>query len=104
MPKVASFRRQSRLRSRGLNWPIARETPASLLSSRAILHFTKNGGRCGTLAQHMAIHRPPANNKKRQADERPGELAQGVHTRGITIVIYLFLAGISLAVFAQTLR
>src|SRR6266446_3926055 len=51
----------------------------------------------------MAI-RPTANNKKRQADERPGELAQGIHTRGTTIVIYLFLAGISLAVFAQTLR
>src|SRR6266550_6201801 len=52
----------------------------------------------------MAIRRPTANNKKRQADERPGELAQGVHTSGTTIVIYLFLAGISLAVFAQTLR
>src|SRR6266446_5220699 len=51
----------------------------------------------------MAI-RPTANNKKRQADERPGELAQGIHTRGTTIVIYLFLAGISLAVFGQTIR
>src|SRR6266436_6473088 len=51
----------------------------------------------------MAI-RPTANNKKRQADKRPGELAQGIHTRGTTIVIYLFLAAISLAVFAQTLR
>lgn len=51
----------------------------------------------------MAI-RPTANNKKRQADECPGELAQGIHTRGTTVVIYLFLAGISLAVFGQTIR
>src|SRR5258708_29744291 len=51
----------------------------------------------------MAI-RPTANNKKRQVDERPGELAQGIHTRGTTIVIYLFLAGISVAVFGQTIR
>src|SRR6266480_6624865 len=52
----------------------------------------------------MAIRRLTANNTKRKADERPGELARGVPTHGITIVIYLFLAGISLAVFAQTLR
>ena len=35
--------------SRGLNWPTAKETQAWLLSSRAIFHFTRNSGRCGTL-------------------------------------------------------
>ncbi|KAF5406579.1 MAG: hypothetical protein Udaeo2_33510 [Candidatus Udaeobacter sp.] len=52
----------------------------------------------------MAIRRPTANNKKRQAYERPGKLAQGVRTGSVTVIIYLFLAGISLAVFAQTIR
>jgi tetratricopeptide (TPR) repeat protein len=52
----------------------------------------------------MPIRRPIANNKKRQADERPGELARGVRIRGITVLVYLFLAGISLAVFGQTIR
>ena len=52
----------------------------------------------------MAIRRLTANNTKRKADERPGELARGVPTHGITVIIYLFLAGISLAVFAQTIR
>jgi tetratricopeptide (TPR) repeat protein len=52
----------------------------------------------------MAIRRPTANNKKRQAYEQPVKLARGVRTRSITIIIYLFLAGISLAVFAQTIR
>ena len=52
----------------------------------------------------MAIRRPTANNKKRQASEHSGGLARNVRSRGITVVIYLFLAGISLAVFGQTIR
>jgi tetratricopeptide (TPR) repeat protein len=52
----------------------------------------------------MAIRRPKASNKKRRTDEQPGKLARGVRTRSITIIIYLFLAGMSLAVFAQTIR
>jgi tetratricopeptide (TPR) repeat protein len=52
----------------------------------------------------MARRRPTANNKKPQAYERAGKLARGVRTRTITIIIYLCLAGISLAVFAQTIR
>src|SRR4030095_4627205 len=51
----------------------------------------------------MAI-RLTANNKKRQARERPGGLATNVSDCGITLVIYLFLAGISVAVFGQTIR
>jgi protein O-mannosyl-transferase len=51
----------------------------------------------------MAI-RPTANNKKRQAREHPGGLATNVSNRGITLVICLFLAGISVAVFGQTIR
>src|SRR4029453_1264727 len=51
----------------------------------------------------MAIRRT-ANNKKRQAREHPGGLATNVSDRGITLVIYLFLAGISLAVFGQKIR
>jgi protein O-mannosyl-transferase len=52
----------------------------------------------------MATLRPTANNKKRQAYERAGKLARSVRTRTKTIIIYLCLAGISLAVFAQTIR
>jgi tetratricopeptide (TPR) repeat protein len=52
----------------------------------------------------MAIRRPTANNKKRQAYGRAGKLARSVRTRSITIIIYLFLTGISLTVFAKTIR
>ncbi|SRR6266498_1125958 len=52
----------------------------------------------------MAIRRPTANNKKRQACEHTGGLARNVRSRGITVAIYLFLSGISLAVFGQTIR
>src|SRR5438094_8510618 len=52
----------------------------------------------------MAVRRPTANNNKRQFNDRPGELPRGVRSRSITIVIYLCLAGISLAVFSQTIR
>src|SRR6266513_3769444 len=52
----------------------------------------------------MALSRPKATNKKQQPYERPGKLARGVRTRSITVILYLFLAGISLAVFAQTIH
>ena len=52
----------------------------------------------------MALHRPTTNNKKRQTYELPSKVARGVRTRSITVIIYLFLAGISLAVFSQTIR
>src|SRR5882724_5590436 len=51
----------------------------------------------------MAL-RPTANNKTRQFGDRPSELQRGVRGRSITIVTYLFLAAISLAVFGQTIR
>ena len=44
------------------------------------------------------------NNNKRQFGDRPSGLPRGVRSRSITIVIYLFLAAISLAVFGQTIR
>lgn len=52
----------------------------------------------------MAIHRRTANNKKRQAYERPAKPARPVRSHSIIVIIYLFLAGISVAVFAQTIR
>jgi protein O-mannosyl-transferase len=52
----------------------------------------------------MTIRRPAANNKTRQALRHPGGLARYLRSRGITVVIYLVLTGISLAVFAQTIR
>lgn len=52
----------------------------------------------------MAIRPPTANNKKRKAGEHPVGLARTSGSRSLTVVIYLFLAGISLAVFAQTIR
>ncbi len=52
----------------------------------------------------MTARRPTANNKIRQVDHDRGEPPRGVRSRGITIVIYLLLAGISLAVFGRTIR
>src|SRR6058998_1278129 len=52
----------------------------------------------------MAVRRPTANNNRRQFGDRPSELQRGVRGRSITIVTYLFLAAISLAVFGQTIR
>src|SRR5439155_26760926 len=52
----------------------------------------------------MAVCRPTVNNKKRQFSDRPSGLPRGVRSRSITIVIYLFLAEISLVVFGQTIR
>src|SRR4030095_6540534 len=102
MPKLASFPRQSRLRNTGLTWPTARETLAWLLNSRAILPFTNSGSPCGTLVLQMTGRRPTANNKIRQVDHGRGAAPRGVRSRGITIVIYLLLVGISLAVFGRT--
>ena len=44
------------------------------------------------------------NNKRRQVEDRPGLPATGFRGRTRTIVIYLFLAAISLVVFGQTIR
>src|SRR5881409_4068412 len=52
----------------------------------------------------MAVYRPTVNNNRRQFGDRPSELQRGVRGRSITIVTYLFLAAISLAVFGQTMR
>src|SRR5438270_2177448 len=52
----------------------------------------------------MAIHRLTASNIKSQAHQHPDRLATNLRGRGITVVIYVFLAGISLAVFGQTVR
>src|SRR4029077_4471337 len=52
----------------------------------------------------MATRRPIANKRPRQKDRRPRELPRGVYRRSITIGIYLFLTGLSLAVFSQTIH
>ena len=52
----------------------------------------------------MVVRRPIANNKTRQVDHGRGVTQRGVRSRGITIVMYLFLAGMSLAVFGRTIR
>src|SRR5438874_13809527 len=52
----------------------------------------------------MAARRPTANNNKRQFDDCPGLLPGDVRSRSTAIVIYLFLATISVAVFGQTIR
>jgi tetratricopeptide (TPR) repeat protein len=48
--------------------------------------------------------RPTANNKIRQIHHGRGAASRGVRSRGITIVIYLLLAGVSLAVFGRAIR
>src|SRR4029453_12580830 len=52
----------------------------------------------------MTARRPTANNKIRQVNHGRGAAPRGVRSRGITIVIYLLLVGISLAVFGRTIR
>ena len=52
----------------------------------------------------MALRRPTANNKTRQIDRGGGTARRAVQSPGITIIICLFLVGISLAVFGQTIR
>src|SRR6266480_4400627 len=52
----------------------------------------------------MPARHPIANKKQRQRDSRPRELPRGDHGRRIIVGIYLLLAGLSLAVFGQTIR
>ena len=52
----------------------------------------------------MAIRRLTANNKRRRTNGRRGNPDRASRSRSITVIIYLLLAGISLAVFAQTIR
>src|SRR5438874_920559 len=51
----------------------------------------------------MAVRRPTVNNNKRQSGHGQG-LLRGVCSRSLTIIIYLFLAAISVTVFGQTIR
>src|SRR5437588_12001552 len=51
----------------------------------------------------MAVRRLTVNNNKRQSGHGQG-LLRGVRSRSLTIIIYLFLAAISLGVFGQTIR
>src|SRR5438034_5100092 len=48
--------------------------------------------------------RPIVNNSKRKFGEHQTGLRRGVRSRRTTIVVYLFLVAISLAVFGQTIR
>jgi protein O-mannosyl-transferase len=52
----------------------------------------------------MAAYRLAVNNKKRQFGSPADELPIGVHSRRVTVVIYVLLVAITLAVFAQTIR
>ena len=52
----------------------------------------------------MAARLPIAIKRKQHRDRRPGELPRGSHTRSVIVGIYLFLVGLSLAVFGQTIR
>src|SRR2546430_5361049 len=51
----------------------------------------------------MAVHRLTVNNNKRQSGHGQ-RLLRGVRSRSLTIIIYLFLAAISVTVFGQTIR
>src|SRR5213079_1308815 len=51
----------------------------------------------------MAVRRLTVNNKKRQSGHGQG-LLRGVCSRSLTIIIYLFLAAISVTVYGQTIR
>src|SRR6058998_3382525 len=51
----------------------------------------------------MAV-RPIVNNSKRKFGDRHSRLPRGIPSRRTTIVVYLFLVAISLAVFGQTIR
>src|SRR6266513_314795 len=52
----------------------------------------------------MALRRLKSNNKKQRSDRRRGNSTGDVRSRSITVIIYLLLSGVSLAVFAQTIR
>src|SRR5438067_1056504 len=51
----------------------------------------------------MAVRRLTVNNNKRQSGHGQG-LLRGVRSHSLTIIIYLFLAAISVTVFGQTIR
>src|SRR5438552_6891200 len=51
----------------------------------------------------MAVRRLTVNNNKRLSGHGQG-LLRGVRSRSLTIIIYLFLAAISVTVFGQTIR
>src|SRR5436190_2850913 len=51
----------------------------------------------------MAVRRLTVNNNMRQSGHGQG-LLRGVRSRSLTIIIYLFLAAISVTVFGQTIR
>src|SRR5436305_14565101 len=51
----------------------------------------------------MAVRRPTVNNNKRQSGHGQG-LLRGVRSRSLNIIIYLFVAAISVTVFGQTIR
>src|SRR5256884_3629329 len=51
----------------------------------------------------MAVRRLTVNNNKRQSGHGQ-RLLRGVRSRSLTIIIYLFLAAISVTVFGQTIR
>jgi tetratricopeptide (TPR) repeat protein len=51
----------------------------------------------------MTVRRPTANNKILQVDHGRGAAPRGVRSRGTSFIISLFLVGISLAVFGQTI-
>jgi tetratricopeptide (TPR) repeat protein len=51
----------------------------------------------------MTVRRPTANNNKQHAGDSVG-LPRGARSRGVSVGIYLFLALITLVVFAQTIR
>src|SRR5438093_2673119 len=52
----------------------------------------------------MAVCHLIVNKNKRPSGENHRRLPKGVQNHRVTIVIYLFLVGISLAVFSQTIR
>src|SRR5215471_14543804 len=52
----------------------------------------------------MAIRSSPANNKKRQVEDRQGLLRRSPGSHGVRVGICVFLVAISAAVFSQTIR
>src|SRR5215470_4114050 len=52
----------------------------------------------------MPARHPITNRRKRHVDSRPRELPRSSHRHSVTVAIYLLLAGLSLAVFSQTIH